>query len=92
MQADEFLDLPDTIEQCTDNGFAVLSALVSDQREWDDYEFAWTGALEAHVRAHPDDPDAGALIDEARAHRDGYLRGYRGTLGYVTVLLGAPIQ
>ena len=89
---DDFLDLPGTVARCTDAGFAMLSALVSDQREWDEYEFAWTGALEAHVRAHPADPDAAALQDEARSHRDGYLRGYRGTLGYVTMLLGAPIR
>lgn len=39
---------------------------------------------------HPDDPDATAVV-AAREHRDGWLNGYRGVLGFVCMLILAPV-
>jgi SAM-dependent methyltransferase len=88
--ADDFRDLPDTIAAMEEQGFVALHAHVSSRREWDDYEWSWTGALERWVMANPGHPDADEVRTAARTHRDGYLRGYRGVLGFVTVLLASP--
>src|SRR4051794_32650574 len=40
---------------------------------------------------HADHPDAAAAVAAARQHRSGWLRGYRGVLGFVTLAL-RPVQ
>lgn len=83
---DGYRDLAATVDRCEDAGFVPLLAAVSSDDEWDAYEWSWTASLVRHARAHPDD-DAADLLDTARTHRAEYLHGYRGVLGYVTLLL-----
>jgi hypothetical protein len=64
-------------------------ARVSTLGEWDDYEWAWAGALVRWAVSQP--PDAAAqreaALDAAREHREAWLSGYRRYLGFVTLVL-----
>jgi SAM-dependent methyltransferase len=72
------------------HGFRPSYVAVSDQGEWDRYERAWCRGIEFFCAQHPDDPEAPALLDLARDHREGYETGYRGVLGFVTCLFELP--
>lgn len=67
---------------------------VSTAGEWDDYEWSWTGSVAGWALTEAAARD-GAL-DVARTHRRQWLEGYRGQLGFVTLVLhdlgddGAP--
>ncbi|MFD3698343.1 SAM-dependent methyltransferase [Streptomyces sp. NPDC058646] len=85
--ADEYDDLATTVDRVTADGWTPVHGHVSTLREWDDYEWSWTGSLSRWALDHPDDPDSGAALETAAEHRDAWLHGYRGTLGFVTLLL-----
>ena len=85
----ELLDLAGTLDRIIAAGFAPLYWHVSSQEEWDDYESMWSGSVEKFAIDHPEDADAAPLLDMARRHREGYLRGYRGSLGYLTCILSS---
>jgi cyclopropane fatty-acyl-phospholipid synthase-like methyltransferase len=82
----EFLDLPGTVAAAESAGFDVVYAYTSDLAEWDEYEWSWTGTLLRWANEHPG-PDADAARAAALEHRDMWLHGYRGILGFVTLLL-----
>jgi SAM-dependent methyltransferase len=83
----ELTDLAGTIDLMSGTAFTPLYACVSTPDEWDDYEWAWTGALERFAHQNRGDPDGPAMLEAAQSHRTQYLRGYRGTLGFVTCVL-----
>ncbi|MFC5034729.1 MULTISPECIES: hypothetical protein [Streptomyces] len=60
---------------------------VSTLQVWDDYEWSWTGSLSQWALDHPEHPDNGEALKAAAEHRHTWLHGYRGTLGFVTLLL-----
>jgi len=84
---DDFEDLASTVARVQSAGWSVLHGHVSTVEEWDDYEWSWTGALEGWALAHPGHADAEQVRTTADAHRRAWLGGYRGTLGFVTLLL-----
>lgn len=86
-KVEDYRDLVGTIAEIEAEGFVPRYMSVSDASDWDEYESLWCAAIERHVRATPGDPDAAELLRIARAHRAGYLRGYRGVLGYVSLVL-----
>ncbi|WP_055487073.1 cyclopropane-fatty-acyl-phospholipid synthase family protein [Streptomyces sp. WMMB 322] len=83
----DFDDLATTVDRVTAAGWMPVHAHVSTPGEWDEYEWAWTGSLSEWALDHPGHPDSAAALKAASAHREGWLRGYRGTLGFVTLLL-----
>ncbi|WP_166356133.1 SAM-dependent methyltransferase [Phytoactinopolyspora limicola] len=85
--ADEYSDLATTVDQIRAEGWIPIAGHVSTQHEWDDYEWAWTGAVASWALDHPDDPGSIEAMAVANSHRDAWLRGYRGTLGFVTLVL-----
>lgn len=85
--ADEFTDLPSTVRRITDAGWVPVFGHISSPEEWDAYEFAWTGSLAEWALNNPDHPDSAEAAAIATEHREGWLGGYRGTLGFVTLLL-----
>jgi len=85
--ADDYDDLATTVERVTADGWTPVYGHVSTPAEWDDYEWSWTGSLAEWALDHPDRPGSGTARETAAAHRDGWLGGYRGTLGFVTLLL-----
>ncbi|NLU71616.1 class I SAM-dependent methyltransferase [Streptomyces sp. HNM0575] len=86
---EEFGDLAATVDRVAADGWTPVYGHVSTQDEWDDYEWSWAGSLSRWALDHPDHPDSADALEAASAHRDGWLRGYRGTLGFVTLLLRA---
>jgi cyclopropane fatty-acyl-phospholipid synthase-like methyltransferase len=83
----EYADLATTIDRITGDGWLPVYGHVSTLEEWDDYEWSWTGTLTRWALDHPDDPGQEEALKAAAAHREAWLRGYRGTLGFVTLLL-----
>ena len=86
-EPDEYGDLADTVRRVQALGWVPVHGHVSSQPEWDAYEWAWTGALATWALDHPDHPDADQVRAVADEHRAQWLGGYRGTLGFVTLLL-----
>ena len=81
-------DLPELTTLVTDLrrfGFEPGFGHVSTADEWDAYEWSWTGALATWAL---EDPEARAeALETARTHRQEWLAGYRGQLGFVTLVL-----
>ncbi|MFG3056532.1 SAM-dependent methyltransferase [Kitasatospora sp. NPDC048239] len=84
---EDFADLATTTDRVIADGWTPVYGYVSSPQEWDDYEFSWTGSLAAWALAHPEHPDAAAARAAADRHRTEWLHGYRGTFGFVTLLL-----
>ncbi|NYI04543.1 SAM-dependent methyltransferase [Allostreptomyces psammosilenae] len=85
--ADEYDDLATTVDRITAAGWAPVYGHVSTGAEWDEYEWSWTGTLTRWALDHPEDPGGEAALRAASEHRAAWLHGYRGTLGFVTLLL-----
>lgn len=86
----EFRSLEETLAPAEDMGLRMVAHVESSQEQWDHYETAWCGNLERFAAAHPHDPDSDALAETARRHREGYINGYRGILGFTLLLLEVP--
>jgi len=83
---DEFPTYAELAAVLESSGWAPLHVQVSTMTEWDDYEWSWVSTLAGWARRHPDDPDAADAAVFAQQHRDQWLSGYRGTLGFATVV------
>lgn len=81
--ADEFADLATTVDRITAAGWTPVYGHTSTLEEWDDYEWSWTGSLAEWALDNGEEE----ALEAAARHRDGWLRGYRGTLGFVTLVL-----
>ncbi|MET0838643.1 MAG: hypothetical protein ABWY19_07680, partial [Marmoricola sp.] len=79
---DEFVPLPRLVELVTEHGFAPVVVQEANLDEWDLFESGYTARYARWLATHePDHPDAAEVRERARAQRESYLRGYRGTLG-----------
>ena len=85
--ADEYENLAGTVDQIVADGWTPVNGHISTLPEWDAYEWAWTGAVEEWVLDHPEHPDRSQVSAAARRHRDLWLHGYRGILGFATLTL-----
>lgn len=85
--ADDFTDLGTTVDRIVADGWTPVYGHISTTEEWDEYEWSWTGTLSRWALDHPEDPDSGAALKAAAEHRDGWLHGYRRTLGFATLVL-----
>lgn len=85
-EQEEYVDLPGTVAQMEAAGFRTVYAHVSEPSEWYDYEWSWTGTLMDWALAHPGE-DGDQAMAAALDHRDMWINGYRGVLGFVTALL-----
>jgi len=83
---DEFPSYAELAGLVEASGWAPLHIHVSTPAEWDDYEWSWVSTLAGWARRHPDDPDAADALAFARQHQEQWLAGYRGTLGFATVV------
>ncbi|MEW2444271.1 hypothetical protein [Micromonospora marina] len=84
---DDHADLAGLVDAAEQAGWTPVYGHVSDVAEWDDYEWSWTGSLTEWALDNPGHPDATDALAAAREHRDQWLRGYRGVLGFVTLVL-----
>ncbi len=84
---EDYDDLPTTVNAVASAGWVPLDGHVSRLQEWDAYEWSWTGSLARWALDHPDHPDSRAVMTASVEHRRAWLEGYRGTLGFLTMLL-----
>jgi SAM-dependent methyltransferase len=69
------------------HGFEPGHGHISTLAEWDDYEWSWTGSLAGWALTEAPDGDRAEALRIARTHRREWLEGYRGQLGFLTVVL-----
>jgi SAM-dependent methyltransferase len=84
---DELPTLGAVMAEAARHGFEPVHGHISTTAEWDDYEWSWTGALTQWALTEADDGDRATALQLARDHRQQWLEGYRGQLGFVTVVL-----
>ncbi|MDH2425956.1 class I SAM-dependent methyltransferase [Sphaerisporangium sp. TRM90804] len=82
----EYADLAGTVATAEARGWLTVYGHVSEPAEWDEYEWSWTGTLARWAADNPG-PDGDQALTMAMEHRDLWLNGYRGVLGFVTLLL-----
>ncbi|PRY43184.1 methyltransferase family protein [Geodermatophilus tzadiensis] len=83
----ELPDLPGLLAEVRRAGLEPGYGHLSTRAEWDEYEWCWTGALTEWALTEAPDGDREAALEAARAHRRQWLEGYRGELGFLTVVL-----
>jgi SAM-dependent methyltransferase len=84
----ELPDLPGLLAEVARAGLEPGYAHLSTLPEWDEYEWCWTGALtDWALTEAPTDAERAQALDAARTHRRQWLEGYRGELGFLTVVL-----
>lgn len=86
-EPEDHTDLAGLIATVEQAGWTPVHARVSDDGEWDDYEWSWIGSLTEWAVENPGHPDAADALTAAREHRDQWLHGYRDILGFVTLVL-----
>ena len=64
----------------------TLAVAPTSRAAWDLYEGTYAANVERFAAAHPDDPDAPAMLARIRPWREGYLRWGRTTLGFALLL------
>jgi SAM-dependent methyltransferase len=84
-----FTDLATTMERVVADGWTPLHGHVSTRQELDDYEWAGTGSLARWALIHRADPDSSHALAAATTHRSEWLRVYRGTWGFICLVLRA---
>jgi SAM-dependent methyltransferase len=83
----ELPDLPGLVAEATRHGFEPGYGHLSTTAEWDHYEWSWTGALAEWALTEATGEDRDQALDLAREHRRQWLEGYRGQLGFATLVL-----
>jgi cyclopropane fatty-acyl-phospholipid synthase-like methyltransferase len=85
---DEFVFLPDLVDMAWSCGFTVARVHEASLDEWDRFESGYAASWATWLANHPGShPDASAVREDSRRHRDAYFRGYRGILGMAYLAL-----
>jgi SAM-dependent methyltransferase len=87
---DDFGSLAELVDLAIDSGFRPLAVSVANTDEWDTFESRWCAGRERWLLAHPGAAAADDVQAAVDAHRNGWLRGYRGVLGFAYLTLGLP--
>lgn len=83
----EFTDLANTVDRVVADGWTPVHGHVSTRRELDAYEWACWGSLASWALDHPADPDSAQVLETATSRRTEWLRVYRDTWGFVSLVL-----
>jgi SAM-dependent methyltransferase len=83
----ELPDLAGLVAACQAHEWQVIDGHVSTAEEWDRYEWSWVGSLTRWALDHHGTEDGAAALVTAREHLDQWLSGYRGQLGFATLVL-----
>lgn len=84
----DFADLTGVMDRVREASFEPTFGHVSTLAEWDDYEWSWTGSLvDWAAREAPTQDEREEALAAAREHRQQWLGGYRGVLGFLTLVL-----
>ena len=83
----ELPGLAELVETVHAAGYEPGYGHVSSAEEWDDYEWSWTGSLTEWALTEATGADRESALAMAGTHREEWLDGYRGQLGFLTVVL-----
>ncbi|MFD8935510.1 SAM-dependent methyltransferase [Streptomyces sp. NPDC059578] len=83
----DFADLATTLDLVAADGWTPVHGHVSSRRELDDYEWACWGTLAAWGLDRPDHPDGAEALATAATRRAEWLRVYRDTWGFLSLVL-----
>ncbi|MFC6986487.1 SAM-dependent methyltransferase [Streptomyces cirratus] len=83
----DFADLATTVDRVVAAGWTPIGGHVSTRRELDDYEWACWGSLASWGLDRPADPDGAQALETAGIRRSEWLRVYRDTWGFVSLVL-----
>ena len=85
--ADDFTTAARLLDAGRNQGFEPSYGHISTLAEWDEYEWSWTGSLTQWALAEAATPDQRReVLRIAAEHRTAWLDGYRGQLGFATVV------
>jgi SAM-dependent methyltransferase len=86
LEPDSLSDLADLVDLAMSIGFRPLAIHTANRDEWEQFESGFLADREQWLRRHGG-PDAEEIRATADAHRTGWLRGYRGILGFAYLTL-----
>jgi len=85
--ADEFPDGAGLLAAAREHGLEASYGHISTLAEWDEYEWSWTGSLTQWALTEALPAQRQEALRIAEEHRTAWLTGYRGVLGFATVVL-----
>ncbi|MCX5144698.1 cyclopropane-fatty-acyl-phospholipid synthase family protein [Streptomyces sp. NBC_00338] len=83
----DFSDLATTLDLVAADGWTPVHGHISSRGELDAYEWACWGSLASWALDNPAHPDSAEVLETAATRRTEWLRGYRETWGFVTLVL-----
>jgi SAM-dependent methyltransferase len=84
---DDYGTIAELVDLAMATGYRLLSLATANSDEWDDFESRWCAGRERWLLENPDHPDAAEVRAVVDAHRDTWLHGYRGVLGFAYLTL-----
>jgi hypothetical protein len=84
---DDFTTVAGLVDLCLDCGYRPLAVATATLDEWDAFESRYCAGRERWLAQSPDDPNADDVRAEIDTHRNGWLHGYRGILGFAYLTL-----
>lgn len=89
MPREQYLPLPDLVDRALGHGYRLLALSQASLDEWDDFQSRHALGWERWLLASPGSPHADEIRARADGHRTGWLRGWRGVLGFAYLTLVA---
>ncbi|MFF2807982.1 SAM-dependent methyltransferase [Streptomyces sp. NPDC058000] len=83
----DFADLATTVDRVVGDGWTPVHGHVSTRSELDGNEWACWGSLASWALDHPAGPDSSHALRTAATRRPEWLRVYRDTWGFVSLIL-----
>ncbi|MFJ8912666.1 SAM-dependent methyltransferase [Amycolatopsis sp. NPDC102389] len=83
----DFTDLATTVDRVVADGWTPIHGHVSTRHELDEYEWACWGSLASWALDHREDPDSAEALSMASLRRTEWLRVYRDTWGFLSLVL-----
>ncbi|XVV01505.1 SAM-dependent methyltransferase [Actinosynnema sp. CA-248983] len=75
------------VDAAMEAGFRLFNVTTASLDEWDSFESRWCLARERWLLDHPDHAEAADVRKTVDEHRDLWLKGYRGLLGFAYLTL-----
>jgi SAM-dependent methyltransferase len=88
----ELRTLAGLIDLVIEEGFRPLDIQTANEDEWNEFESGFLADWEDWLHRYPGDPGAADIVAKADRHRDEWLRGYRGVLGFAYLTLSRPAR
>ncbi|HEX6346956.1 SAM-dependent methyltransferase [Umezawaea sp.] len=84
---EDYGSLAELVDLAMATGYRLLSLATANLDEWDSFESRWCAGRERWLLENPDHPEAAEVRSVVDAHRDNWLHGYRGHLGFAYLTL-----